>query len=75
MTNNSMTVITSKPFGALNVDVYEDSKHQYYMTREQIGTALEYDDPRKRIAVIHSRNKDRLDKFSRGFQIETPSGS
>jgi hypothetical protein len=70
-----MTVITSKPFGALNVDVYEDSKHQYYMTREQIGTALEYDDPRKRIAVIHSRNKDRLDKFSRGFQIETPSGS
>lgn len=75
MTNNSMTVITSKPFGALNVDVYEDSKHQYYMTREQIGTALEYDDPRKRIAVIHSRNKDRLDKFSRGFQFETPSGS
>lgn len=75
MTNNSMTVITSKPFGALNVDVYEDSKHQYYMTREQIGTALEYDDSRKRIAVIHSRNKDRLDKFSRGFQIETPSGS
>lgn len=75
MTNNSMTVITSKPFGALNVDVYEDSKHQYYMTREQIGTALEYDNPRKRIAVIHSRNKDRLDKFSRGFQIETPSGS
>lgn len=75
MTNNSMAVIISKPFGALNMDVYEDSKHQYYMTREQIGTALEYDDPRKRIAVIHSRNKDRLDKFSRGFQIETPSGS
>lgn len=74
-TNNPMTVITSKPFGVLNVDVYEDNKHQYYMTREQIGTALEYDDPRKRIAVIHSRNKDRLDKFSRGFQIETPSGS
>lgn len=74
-TNNPMTVITSKPFGALNVDVYEDNKHQYYMTREQIGMALEYDDPRKRIAVIHSRNKDRLDKFSRGFQIETPSGS
>lgn len=75
MTNNPMTVITSKSFGVLNVDVYEDNKHQYYMTREQIGMALEYDDPRKRIAVIHSRNKDRLDKFSRGFQIETPSGS
>lgn len=24
-------------------------------------------------AVCHKRNKDRLDKFSRGFQIETPS--
>lgn len=44
------------------------------MTREQIGAALEYDDPRKRIAVIHTRNKDRLDSLSRRFQIETPSG-
>lgn len=33
-TNNSMTVITSKPFGALNVDVYQNDKYQYYMTRE-----------------------------------------
>lgn len=40
-TNNPMTVITSKPFGALNVDVYQNDKHQYYMTREQIGAALE----------------------------------
>lgn len=40
-TNNPMTVITSKPFGALNVDVYQNDKHQYYMTREQIGRALE----------------------------------
>ena len=29
-TNNPMTVITSKPFGALNVDVYQNDKHQYY---------------------------------------------
>lgn len=26
-------------------------------------------------AVCHERNKDRLDKVSRGFQIETPSSS
>lgn len=39
-TNNPMTVITSKPFGVLNVDVYQNDKHQYYMTREQIGAAL-----------------------------------
>lgn len=48
-TNNPMTVITSKSFGALNVDVYQNDKHQYYMTREQIGTALEYSDPNKAI--------------------------
>lgn len=63
-TNNSMTVITSKPFGALNMDVYEDNKHKYYMTREQIGTALEYSDPVTAICKIHNRNADRLDPLS-----------
>lgn len=63
-TNNSMAVITSKPFGALSMDVYEDSKHQYYMTREQIGRALEYSDPVTAICKIHNRNADRLDPLS-----------
>lgn len=63
-TNNSMVVITSKPFGALSMDVYEDSKHQYYMTREQIGRALEYSDPVTAICKIHNRNADRLDPLS-----------
>ena len=64
MKNNSMTVITSKQFGALNVDVYQNDKHQYYMTREQIGRALECKEPRKYIAKIHERNADRLDSLS-----------
>lgn len=63
-TNNSMAVITSKPFGALSMDVYEDSKHQYYMTREQIGRALEYSDPVTAICKIHNRNADRLGPLS-----------
>lgn len=63
-TNNPMTVITSKPFGALSMDVYEGSKHQYYMTREQIGRALEYSDPVTAICKIHNRNADRLDPLS-----------
>ena len=65
---------TQKSFGNLTCDVYNDDNNEFYMTREQIGTALEYDDPRKRIAVIHTRNKDRLDPLSRRFQIEPPSG-
>lgn len=63
-TNNPMTVITSKPFGALNVDVYQNDKHQYYMTREQIGAALEYGNPQISIGTIHKRNADRLDPLS-----------
>lgn len=63
-TNNPMTVITSKPFGALNVDVYQNDKNQYYMTREQIGTALEYTSPVVAIKKIHDRYADRLDALS-----------
>lgn len=73
-TNNPMTIITFKPFGALNVNVYEDSKHQYYMTREQIGTALEYNNPNDAIRIIHSRNADRLDPLSTSFKLNGVEG-
>lgn len=73
-TNNPMTVVTSKPFGALSMDVYEDNNHQYYMTREQIGTALECKDPRKYIAKIHERNADRLDSLSTVVKLTTVEG-
>jgi hypothetical protein len=70
-----MTVITSKPFGALNVDVYQNDKHQYYMTRDQIGTALEYSDPRIAIYKIHQRNADRLDPLSSVTKLVTQVGN
>lgn len=73
-TNNPMTVITSKPFGALNVDVYQNEKHQYYMTREQIGRALECKEPRKYIAKIHERNTERLDSLSTVVNLTTVEG-
>ena len=73
--NNSMTVITSKPFGALNVDVYQNDKHQYYMTREQIGAALEYGNPKVAIMNIHTRNSDRLDKFCSVLNLSTEVGN
>lgn len=73
-TNNPMTVITSKPFGVLNVDVYQNDKHQYYMTREQIGRALECKEPRKYIAKIHERNADRLDSLSTVVKLTTVEG-
>lgn len=74
-TNDSMTVITSKPFGALNVDVYQNDKHQYYMTREQIGTALEYTSPVVAIKKIHDRYADRLDALSSITNLVTEVGN
>lgn len=73
--NNSMTVITSKPFGTLNVDVYQNDKHQYYMTREQIGAALEYTDPVRNISKIHDRNADRLNPLSSVVNLTTEVGN
>lgn len=70
-----MTVITSKPFGALNVDVYQNDKHQYYMTREQIGTALEYTSPVVAIKKIHDRYADRLDALSSITNLVTEVGN
>ena len=73
-TNNPMTVITSKPFGALSMDVYEDNNHQYYMTREQIGTALEYNNPNKAIQNIHVKNTDRLEPLSTFLKLRNVEG-
>lgn len=73
-TNNPMTVVTSKPFGALSMDVYEDNNHQYYMTREQIGTALEYNNPNKAIQNIHVKNTDRLDPLSTFLKLRNVEG-
>lgn len=74
ITNNPMTVITSKSFGALNVDVYQNDKHQYYMTREQIGAALEYNNPNKAIQNIHVKNTDRLDPLSTFLKLRKVEG-
>ena len=43
------------------------------MTREQVGIALEYDKPVDRIKTIHSRNRDRLDKFAGLTKLVNPA--
>ncbi len=59
-----MNLIKSEQFGAISCDLYQDSKGEYFITRKQIGEALEYANPQKAIDKIHSRNKTRLDAFS-----------
>ncbi len=59
-----MELIAKKPFGKMFVDVWQGENGEIFMTREQIGTALEYGEPSDAIRKIHERNKKRLDKFS-----------
>ena len=70
---NNLALVKSENFGNVKCDFYSDNK-EVWMTREQIGKALGYADPRDAIAKIHSRNADRLDKFSGVVKLSTPGG-
>ena len=71
-----MELLTTKEINGVALQCYRDAtdSHDFWATREQIGQALEYTDPRDAIAKIHARNKDRLDQFSRVDKMSTPSG-
>lgn len=45
-------------------DFWVSVNGEYFITREQIGTALGYRNPSKAIEQIHYRHRDRLDKYS-----------
>ena len=68
-----MTLVETRNINNVLVDGFYGEK-QAWFTRRQIGEALGYADPQHAITLIHSKHKERLDKFSRGSQIETPSG-
>ncbi len=70
-----LQLIKSANFGEVTCDIYEGGD-EFFMTREQIGRALEYANPRDSIKTLHSRFKERLNTlgFSRRVQIDTPSG-
>ena len=61
---NELTIVKNSHFGTVSCDYYGDGNGEFFMTRQQIGEALEYDNPMIAIAKIHNRHKDRLDKFS-----------
>lgn len=70
----ALTLATQKPFGSLTCDFYKNDSNEFYMTREQIGTALEYNEPRKSIQKIHERNADRLNPLSSVVNLTTVEG-
>ena len=74
MTQN-LTLVTQKNFGTLPCNFYQGDENEYYMTREQIGTALNYEYPGRSIAKIHERNADRLDTLKGIVKMTTPGGA
>lgn len=59
----SLEIVTSEKFGELECNFYRNMNDDILVTREQIGTALEYASPRKSIAKIHTRHKERFDSY------------
>lgn len=55
-------------------DFYKDEDNNIYMTREQIGIALQYANPQKAMDNLHGRNKDRLNKFSVTLEVRATDG-
>lgn len=68
-----LQIVTTDTFNGVECNFYS-SDGQMYMTRNQIGQCLGYSEPRKMIAKIHERHRERLDKFSGVVNLGTPSG-
>ena len=61
--NNLKLMKTENFENEIPCDFWMDINGEYFITREQIGTALGYSKPEISIANIHNRHKSRLDKF------------
>lgn len=55
----NLQLVKTENFNDLSCDFYS-SEDDIWMTRNQIGEALEYADPRKAIQNIHDKNKNRF---------------
>ncbi len=75
---SNFQLVTTKQFNGVNFNCYRDTQEQdtqdFWATREQIGQALEYSEPRISIANIHNRYSDRIDKFSSVINLITGAG-
>lgn len=72
--NMNLKLITTEKFNNLDCNFYRNTNDDILLTREQIGTALEYSNPSNAIALIHKRHSDRLDNLSACVKLTTPSG-
>lgn len=60
----SLSLAVKEMFEGNEMNIYQNENNEVFMTRNQIGQALQYSDPNTAISKLHERNKGRLDKFS-----------
>ena len=68
-----LRLVKQGDFLGTKCDFYVDEGNNVYMSRTQIGYALEYKSPSKGIENVHNRHYERMSKFCiliRGSQIE-----
>lgn len=70
---NELRLIDSRSFGKIQCDFYSDGK-ELWMTRVQVGTALEYAFPQEAVQKIHERHPERLDKYSVQVKLTSTDG-
>lgn len=70
----NLNLVKSEKFGDVKCDFYNDGK-DIWLTRKQVGEALEYGNPNDAIKDIHNRHKERLDKFSTQRKLRVVEGS
>lgn len=61
---SNLQLITTENFGDLSCNFYRNMNDDILLTREQIGSALEYANPDTALSIIHKKHKERLDKLS-----------
>ena len=72
--NEGLRLVKTEKFAGLDVDFYRNENNEVFMTRNQIGTALEYANPNDAIRLIHRKNRERLDTFSVSFKLNGTDG-
>lgn len=70
---NELTLLDTQRFGEIQCDFYSDGT-EMYMTREQVGAALEYAYPQESIQKIHERHPERLGKYSVQVKLTSTDG-
>ena len=76
--DNELKLLTTRNFNGVEFNCYGadgSNDGDFWATREQIGQLLEYSDPDASIRNIHSRNRERLNKFSTRINLIQVEGT